>query len=212
MTPSEFKSSLNALAELLESAGSVSTSAQLSSIATVFNAARDKTAGAALKKLSVVRLGPQGDSDQLRDLYIVLNKTIGFVQKAFPGRSVKLLETFGTILLYNSSASTTRFVEAATRALGIEPKKVANPPREGVVRDYLKRLEAALGDEGFEAIHKHLSEDKGASAAEVIAIAKAFTGKRPTGKSRALQAVWNRHHTLMTFRTKVDARAGRSAA
>ena len=91
-------------------------------------------------------------------------------------------------------------------------KKATVAARPDVVRAFVKRLEECLGDEGFTVPYRELKDDTAISNAEVVAIARTFTSKKPASRPKALQAIWSRHHALLVSQAKSDSRGGRSAA
>lgn len=81
------------------------------------------------------------------------------------------------------------------------------------VRDYVRRLEEALGDEqGFDEEYARLVGDKRIKAPDAKQIAKAFAGKSGRSKSDALGLIAARQQSLIGARAKADATGGRSAA
>ncbi len=91
-------------------------------------------------------------------------------------------------------------------------KPDAQPPRPEVMQSYVRRLEAALGDDvGFRSELARLEADKDLSAKEIAGIAKAFTLAPAKSRPAALKAIKARHQNLMTSRAKSAATAGRIA-
>ncbi len=82
------------------------------------------------------------------------------------------------------------------------------------MNDYLQRLEATLGTDGFEAAYQDLENDRSVDAAVMRAIAQAFTSCRyrdARTRSLALGAIWSRHRSLMGAKARADAIGGRLA-
>ncbi len=92
---------------------------------------------------------------------------------AFGTKYVGLLDNFTAIVSGNSNVAPSAFVQGATAALQ-SGGKVSAPLRDSVVREYVRRLEEALGDDGFVEIHRQLADDSSVTPAEMVAIAKAF--------------------------------------
>jgi hypothetical protein len=97
-----------------------------------------------------------------------------------------------------------------------QSKKGAAQMDQSLVDDYLKKLEAALGDDAaFKTLFRELEADKRVTKVEAIELATRFLGPTPTGTSRlkALQRVLQRHQKLVDFRRSSESiRRGRSAA
>ena len=92
--------------------------------------------------------------------------------------------------------------------------KKSAPVDERLIDDYVKRLEAALGDDArFEPLLKELQADGRVAQGEAVAIASRFYGRTPRGTSRpkALERVRQRHAKLMEFKRQPST-GGRSAA
>jgi hypothetical protein len=83
-----------------------------------------------------------------------------------------------------------------------------------LVDDYVKRLEAALGDDAkFEPLLQELQSDERVAQAEAVEIASRFYGRtaKSTSRPKALERVRERHAKLMKFKRQPST-AGRSAA
>ncbi len=196
MTPGDFSAALCELSGLVNSP-------RIADIATIFAQSPEKTTAATLKKLA--KLPKQ--SDMASDMVALLKKAGAFAAKAGGGKFTKLLDALVDTLGSTDAGTAIAFLNA--------PKASVRAPvetRPDVVRVFVKRLEEALGDEGFSIPFKQLENDKTITNAEVIAIAKTFADKKVASRPKALQAIWARHHTLLGFRSKSDSRSGRSAA
>jgi hypothetical protein len=93
-------------------------------------------------------------------------------------------------------------------------EKDADAMSEALIDDYVKRLEAALGDERkFRLLFEELFADERVGQLEAVTIASRFYGRMPAGTSRAkaLERVRERQEKLMDFK-KRPSTAGRSAA
>jgi hypothetical protein len=91
-------------------------------------------------------------------------------------------------------------------------KAVSN---EAIVKRYLAKLEAALGDDNaFLPLFEELKLDGAVRQSEAVALASLFVTKTPesTSRAKALERVLKRHNSLATFKLKQRAMAGRSAA
>jgi hypothetical protein len=91
--------------------------------------------------------------------------------------------------------------------------RAANPLDEADIRNYVQRLEEALGDEdGFDQEYKRLTADARMKVADAKKIAKAFAGKSGGSKAEAFNLIAGRQSSLIGARAKANATAGRSAA
>ena len=97
-----------------------------------------------------------------------------------------------------------------------QSRKGAAQMDQSLVDDYLKRLEAVLGDDvAFRALFRELDTDKRVTKVEAVELATRFLGPTPSSTSRpkALQRVLHRHQKLVDFkRSSESIRRGRSAA
>lgn len=100
---------------------------------------------------------------------------------------------------------------AALDAAGASQKAAADIDRALVGR-YAARLEDALGDESFGALHRDLKSDPAVKVGEAKEIARKFTGRPGGSKKAALERIWDRHHALIDGRKRIEAMDGRSAA
>lgn len=72
-----------------------------------------------------------------------------------------------------------------------------------------EQLKDALGTEDFAPL---LRQVEALPVAEVIALARVFCGVRATSRRDALKKIVGRHQSVLTFKAKQRATAGRSAA
>ena len=93
-------------------------------------------------------------------------------------------------------------------------KKGATPVDDHLVDDYVKRLEAALGDDAkFGPLLQELQADERVAQAEAVAIASRFYGRtaKSTSRPKALERVRERQVKLMKFKRQPST-SGRPAA
>jgi hypothetical protein len=85
--------------------------------------------------------------------------------------------------------------------------------RDDLVAHYKQKLEAAFGDdEKFAAICNDRRIDIAMGKPEIAALAKQMTGRGARTQDAALKKIWNRHQSLVVFKAKSRATAGRTAA
>lgn len=201
MTPKDFAAALTELAQL-------TASRELEVLASIFAQSHEKTIAGTLKKLASL---PGVAS---RELTEVLSKSITFAKSAGAAKFAGLLNSLNSILSSGEGVDTRSFALSAIALLNA-PKAIKKTPveaRPDVVRAFVKRLEDCLGDEGFIKPYNELANELTVSNAEVVAIARTFTSKKPASRPKALQAIWARHHALLGSQAKSDSRGGRSAA
>jgi hypothetical protein len=198
MTPTDFAVALTELSRL-------TGSQDIGTLATIFAQSPEKTTAATLKKLSKM----QGSGS--RELAVVLRNASSFALSAKAAKFSKLLDSLASIVSSRGCVDTSSFALLAIALLNA-PKVSAVTARPDVVRAFVKRLEESLGDEGFSVPYRQLEGDSAISNAEVVAIARTFTSKKPTGRTKALQAIWARHNALLVSQSKSESRGGRSAA
>jgi hypothetical protein len=93
-------------------------------------------------------------------------------------------------------------------------KKAAPIVDEAFVDEYVRKLEAALGDEGkFGEAFSELVADERVGQPEAVAIATKFVGRTAKGTSRpkALDRIRDRNTKLVNFKRQTST-SGRSAA
>lgn len=93
-------------------------------------------------------------------------------------------------------------------------KKAAAPMDDRLIDGYVKRLEAALGDDArFEPVLAELRADERVGQAEAVAIASRFYGqtRKSTSRPKALARIRDRQDKLMAFK-RHPSTAGRPAA
>ncbi len=86
---------------------------------------------------------------------------------------------------------------------------------EDAVVSYLARLEAALGDDrSFGPVFEELCADRLIQQPEAVELASRFVAKTSEGTARAkaLERIWKRHRSLLSFKLKQRAMGKRSAA
>jgi hypothetical protein len=84
-----------------------------------------------------------------------------------------------------------------------------------VVRTYVRRLEEALRDDrAFPALVHAMEHDPLVRQDEIVEIANDFYGPTPQGASKkeSVRRIMSRHRSLMDYRAKAKAQAGKSAA
>lgn len=201
MTPKDFAAALTELSQL-------TASRDVGVLATIFDQSPEKTTAATLKKLPIV----QGTGSH--ELSEILHKASAFAKSAGAAKFAGLLDSLNSIIASHGAPDTHAFAMSSIALLNA-PKASRKPPvavRPDVVRAFVNRLEECLGDEGFTVPYRELENDPTISNAEVVAIARTFTSKKPASRPKALQAIWSRHHALLVSQAKSDSRGGRSAA
>lgn len=201
MTPKDFAAALIELSHL-------TASREIELLASIFAQSPEKTTAATLKKMTPLEgMGSCAPS-------ALLDKAISFSKSAGAAKFAGLLDTLKPIIAARGSADARAFAASAIALLNAPKpsKKTAVAARPDLVRAFVKRLEESLGDEGFAIPYRELESDPAITNAEVVAIARTFTSKKPASRPKALQAIWARHHALLVSQAKSESRGGRSAA
>jgi hypothetical protein len=119
----------------------------------------------------------------------------------------------GDISIVGIASNVRKHVASASKK---QTKRGATQMDQSVVDGYLKKLDAALGDDvPFKALFSQIEDDKRVTKVEAVELATRFVGPTPQSMSRpkALQRVLNRHLKLVDFkRASASIRGGRSAA
>jgi len=133
---------------------------------------------------------------------------------------LKSLDSLLDILRAKADASITVFVAAVQEhvASASQPKRKrgrgADPMDETLIDDYVRRLEAALGnDSRFKLLFEELRADQRITQREAVSIASRFYGRTParTSRPKAFGRIWERHENIMAFKRQPSA-ASRPAA
>ena len=80
------------------------------------------------------------------------------------------------------------------------------------LRQYVERLESALGEDTFDVILDEIKRDKTVKMAEAKALARAMTGVRARSKHDAFTLLRMRHANIVGTRARMLAIGGRIAA
>jgi hypothetical protein len=124
---------------------------------------------------------------------------------------LSLLQANGDRSIAAVVAAVKEEVASASQPIG---EKGAEAMNDSLIDDYVKRLEAALGDERrFRSLLEELLADERVAQPEAVTIASRFYGRVPKGTSRAkaFERIKERQEKLMEFK-KRPSTAGRSAA
>jgi hypothetical protein len=201
MTPKQFAVVLTELSQLLGAE-------DIKILASVFENSPEKTTAATLKKLNAI--GEPG----LTDLASVLFKASTLAKSAGAAKCAVLVETLATVVSSQGGTDAHAFATAAIAHLNAPRANTRTTvaARPDVVNTLVARLEERLGDDAFTLPYRELEHDQTISNAEVVAIARIFTNKKPASRPKALQAIWARHHALLVSQAKTESRGGRSAA
>ena len=117
--------------------------------------------------------------------------------------------------LINTLSANPDITAEQVNALSSRPQKDNAMSGDLKLRDYLKRLENSLGDrESFEEVLTALKSDEAMTKAMMVELASIFHSKLPksTSKAKALEHIFHRQNSLMTFKAKQRAMGGRTAA
>jgi len=205
-------------AEVLAVAGAHEAAADLSAFAAIFGLRPKATVGAVLKALQSVDYSGvtgAGNTDKLSAILGLMVKSVEGIAKAGDAKGLELVSEF---VSSHRTLPLEPFVARLTDTLKSPPptkkSKTAAPSLcDAGIRNYVSRLETALGDDpGFKEVYSELTSDERVKAADAKKIAKSFAGKAGSSKADALGRIYARHSALMSARPKADAIGGRLAS
>jgi len=128
------------------------------------------------------------------------------------GLLLDLLRRFSEVSLAEFESRALRSVASASR-----PRAAPGAPpvdKRQLVETYLRRLEAALGNDGlFRAVYRELSADKNITKIEAIEIASRFFEPMAQSATRpkALKKILSRHEKLLDSRDASKSIGGQAA-
>lgn len=213
----------NALIRFADALESFDASADLTSLRAFISAlepANTLSIGGFAKSISGLRFNVSHDLPRLGELSFLLEAHLQLLEEVARPDILAGLKLFLAIVREHGDISIVGFALAIRKHLvpaskGQSRKGAAQMDRS-LVDDYLRRLEAALGDDStFRALFRELDADKRVTKIEAIELATRFLGPTPlsTSRPKALQRVLHRHQKLVDFkRSSESIRRGRSAA
>ena len=197
----------------------------LRDLCAMFSGSEAKTVAAFLKAIGHVApsAGTPG-SPRIASIEPVLSSLRSLVNEVAKKDLIKSLDSLLDTLRKNADVPILLFVANAASALAPKvkdeskrkgnSKKGAVPVDDHLVDDYVKRLEAALGDDArFEPLLQELQADMRVAQADVVAIASRFYGRtaKSTSRPKALERIRERQVKLMKFKRQPST-SGRPAA
>ena len=218
MKPKEFQGAIDGLASSFEAAGASASAEVLVRLSKVFGASSKSSVVATLKALSDVTGGEQASvgSSTVLELVNILNSLRPFANLVAKAGFTKDLNAVASWLKKFTDRDVQGFSDSCVDKLETLVKEGGTGGSGGaglgMVNKYAVELEGCLGQDDFVALYERLKCDSSLKAADIVAIGKAFTGRKHKSKAAALKAIWDRHHTLLLFRAKAASRDGRSAA
>jgi hypothetical protein len=221
---SELRSLLDSFADVLDAnQADRATVRGLRDLCAMFTGSEDKPLATFLRAIKTT--APNSDARGLKIASVVpVLTTLRTFVNAFAKKDLNDgLDSFLDILRIHSDSLISVFVAMAIAVSkpAVSPskpksksKKVATSMDDRLVSDYLKRLEAALGDDAkFESLLTELSGDSRVQQAEAVAIASQFYKQtaKDTSRLKALERIRERQDRLMKFKRQPST-AGRPAA
>lgn len=197
----------------------------LRDLCSMFSGSEAKTAAAFVK--TIEQLGPLvGDTDtpQIASIEPVLSSLCTFMNDISKKDLSKALESLLSALRTRADVPLHLFVAHVVSANAPKVKgqakrkrnsaKATAPVDDRLVDNYVKQLEAALGDDAkFEPLLADLQADASVRQAEAVAIASRFYGRtaKSTSRPKALERIRKRQEELMKFKRQPST-SGRPAA
>lgn len=212
----EFSGALRAFADVLDAAGAPVARDQVVTFAALFDAHATSSVSGLAKRIAALGVtGPAG-SPSLGDVARLMSALKSFFERAAKTAVLNDVAAIEMLLRDRAAVELGAFVRIAAEAgtAGrLARRRDAPRLRDDLVAQYKQKLEAALGDEeAFTAIYNALRANTAMGKAEITALAKQMTGSGARTQDAALKKIWNRHQSLVVFRAKSRATAGRSAA
>lgn len=212
-SPRDFAAALASLSELIVASGDSKAGNLVRTLGDLFAGSPEKTTAATLKKLQTIPIVQSDSSDSTVGVQRFLMTGAKFASRVGGTKFADHCEALTTLLKRHNKASLMEFVATANTHLHTpKPTKAAKIVRADVVETYTERLQADLGSDRFVQTVAELAADRSLSSQEVEAISKSFTSIKSKGRPKSLQAILNRHNSMMGFHEKTLSRAGRSAA
>ena len=221
---SEIRSILMNFASVLEAnQASGATVVGVRDLCAMFSGSEPKTATAFLKAANdMVPSSGTANGPLLSSVIPALSSLRTFVDVVAKKDLNNSLDSLLDVLQRHADIPISAFVASVVSALSENMgssrpksrKKVAAPMDDRLVDDYVRRLEAALGDDAkFESLLAELSADARVQQAEAVAIATQFYKRtaKDTSRPKALQRIRERQAELMKFKRQ-SSTAGRPAA
>jgi hypothetical protein len=207
-------------ADALEFSDASATAARLRAFIKALEPAGALTIDSLAQTCSGLSFPASGESPRLKELASPLEGLLQlFEDIAKPQILIGLkhllavVREHGDIPVAGFASAVRKHVASASKG---QSKKGPAPMDQSLVDDYLKKLEAALGDDAaFRALFREIDADKRVTKLEAVELATRFMSPTPpsTSRPKALQRVLHRHQKLMDFkRSSESIRRGRSAA
>src|SRR5260370_30234944 len=207
----DFGRVLKTFADVLDVAGAPAASDKIVMCEAVFDAHPTSRVSDLARRVSALGMAGSVGSPSLGDVACLLSALKGFLDKTAKSTVLTDVDAIEKLLRDRASMEIGTFVRMATEAAS--PRQDAPGLRHDLIVHYKENLEAALGDEEkFTAIYNELRANTAMGKPEIIALAKQMTGSAARTQDAALKKIWSRYQSLMLFKAKSRATAGRSAA
>jgi hypothetical protein len=214
-------STLARFADALEVSGSSAAAPRLRAFARALDPVATSTVDKFASLCSTLKF-PKGSPDSIRlsELVPITEALLQLLRGIVEPKLLSDLEQLLAVVVERGNVSIDGLAsvlrDQVVSASKGQPKKGATPVNQSLVDDYLKRLDAALGDDpAFMALFRELEADKRITKSEAVELATRFLGPTPlsTSRPKALQRVLHRHQKLVDFkRSSQSIGGGRSAA
>ena len=215
MKSQEFGSLLKAFAEVLDTADARRAKDNIVTLSAVFDVSPNSTVSEVVKCAKSITISQNSRNPTLADVGRLLSPLGKLVAKTAKSGVVADIDRVEALLHERGSADLNEFVRVATQALTSQSpgRRTRSTVRDDLVTEYHAKLQTYLGDqENFAATYQHLASNNEMGKAELVALAKRFTGMSVRSKAEAMKKIWHRHQNLMVSKAKDKATGGRSAA
>jgi hypothetical protein len=211
----DFSAALRAFADVLDIAGAPVARDRIILFAAAFDAHATSEISDLAKNLAAVPPTASTGNPRLGEVACLLSALKNLLNKTAKNTVLTDVSAIEKLMADRASMELGAFVQmaaGATVATG-RRRRGATGMRDDLVGHYQQKLEAALGDdEKFAAIFNDLRTNIAMGKPEIAALAKEMTGSSARTQDAALKKIWNRHQSLVVFKAKSRATAGRSAA
>jgi len=207
-------------ADALERAEAFAAAARLRAFAEALQPVRSESISRFADVCSRLSLPHSSDPERLGELAPLIEALVQLLEEVGKPeivgdlrRLLAVIRERGDISIGGFATAVRKHVASASKG---QPRKGAAPMDRSLVDGYLKRLEAALGDDAaFRDLFREIDGDKRVTRVEAVELASRFLGPTPpaTSRPKALQRLLHRHQKLMDFkRSSESIRRGRPAA
>ena len=216
MKAKDFGQFLEAFADMLADAGSISQARAWRELLPIFKAKPSSDMKDICKAMARIDSATHTGGLDIQDVIALirsLKRCLGdHAKKAFMDDLTLLADALGPFARFPIADFTNAMVASLTEPITTRAHP-PNEPRTDLIKRYLRDLEDALGDEArFLELFKKLKNDREMKAPQVKQLAKEFAAASEKTKENALDRILARHESLVGTGARAKATGGRTAA